>query len=811
MLLTNYIQAQTIKGKLIDGADNQPIEYASVAVYQVTDNIMATGAITDTEGVFEIKGLKPGKYYLTAQFMGYHSSTVDNIVVSGKEDLELTTISLSPSQRMLDEIEITGQKATSMHKIDRQRYEAKSFQSSQGGTASDLIRNLPSVSMNGQGELSVRGSSGFVVLLNGRPIQSDPSVILNQLPANSIENIEIITAPSASYDPEGKAGIINIITTKEATEGLFVQVNTRLGLPTLRDYGNAEKAKRHGADFTLNYNKNKWDLSLGGSYLRNDMAGRREGDVYTISKGILTRFPSEGERSFDEVNYSGKFSLGYHPNRKNNFSLGFYGGKRSKNRLADIVYYNNHALYQATGERIYRMQYFNHNLRIRRSDFALGSFDYEHIFEDKSKISTSVLFEYTMLGGPTTNQNLGWPDSDLVYQDEYNTNDNPLKGFRFQAEYQSKPFRFGTFEAGYQFRNLDHKGDFYYERRSQGSGEFKLVPEFSSEVNLKRSIHSTYGQLSGKQGKISYGAGLRLELMDREMELRDKAGTVDTTYKYGLIKPFPSANIQYEINEELKLKAAYSKRVERTTTFKMNPFPEREHSETLEQGDPELLPEFIDMVEIGFVKNFGMNSLFLTTYFRNVENVVNRVNTVYNDTILNRIYSNVGTAKFLGFELGTELKPFRWWKVFAGGNLYNYHLEGSFDDRPINTSTWVYTVNANTTFDLSKTASIQWSLNYLSERITAQGKDSRYLSPNLSLRKTFLDGKLTANLQWLHMDIGLLPTNEQRITTWREESFYTTTNYVYESDIIMLNLSYSLNKLGKKANFIKSEFGEKEF
>ncbi|MEQ8809031.1 MAG: TonB-dependent receptor, partial [Imperialibacter sp.] len=228
-----------------------------------------------------------------------------------------------------------------------------------------------------------------------------------------------------------------------------------------------------------------------------------------------------------------------------------------------------------------------------------------------------------------------------MYQDEYNTNNNPLFGTRAQIDYKAKPFSLGTVEMGYQLRNLDHTGDFVYERKNNETGIFVLIPEFSSEVNLTRLIHSGYAMLSGKKEKWAYGAGIRAEYMTRSLELKDKLGLVDTTYYYDFVKPFLSANLQYAPGDDLTVKTAYSRRIERTATFKMNPFPEREHSETLEQGDPTLLPEFIDLVELGAVKNMGEQSVFVTAYFRNVDNVINRVNTVYNDTILNRIYSNV--------------------------------------------------------------------------------------------------------------------------------------------------------------------------
>ena len=198
-------------------------------------------------------------------------------------------------------------------------------------------------------------------------------------------------------------------------------------------------------------------------------------------------------------------------------------------------------------------------MRIRTSDFALGSFDYSHLFDDKSKISTSFLYEYTLLGGPTTNRNLSWPNTSIVIQDEFNTNDNPLYGARLQLDYTFKPMIWGVVEIGYQYRDLDHEGDFLYTRKDNATGIFEIVPEFSSTVNLRRKIHSGYGQLTGEQGKWNYGVGLRLEAMDRVLDLNDKTGDVDTTYSYDFVKPFPSANVQYAVSDNLTIKAAYRK------------------------------------------------------------------------------------------------------------------------------------------------------------------------------------------------------------------------------------------------------------
>ncbi|MBC3758145.1 TonB-dependent receptor [Hyunsoonleella sp. SJ7] len=807
----NQVQAQ-IMGKVVDEQEAS-LEYATVALFAQDDKTLITGVVSDINGLFQIEGIRKGTYYLEASFLGYEIKRFENIVVNRNgENIDLGVIQLSLGSD-LNEVVVNAERNTVVNKIDRQVFEASKFKSAQGGSGIDVIRNLPSVSVDSQGEISVRGSAGFVVLLNGKPIQGNASNLIAQLPANAIENVEVITAPSAKYDPEGKAGIINILTKKGAVDGAFGQINIKGGLPSIETYGNEVSHKRHGIDATYNVRTEKWNISLGANYQRNDLGGRREGDVFTIINDTKTQFPSAGERSFDEENYSGRFTVDFTPSASDTYSFGFFAGKRSKARLADIVYFDNHSVTPAdSNNRDYTFQYFNHNLRERKGDFVLGSLDWTHSFENDSELSATFLYEYTLLGGPTVNQNLGEPNRSILFQDEFNTNDNPLNGVRFQVDYKFKPFDFGTLETGYQYRDLSHTGDFVYERRTDFNDDFQLVPEFSSEVDLERTIHSGYAQLSGKSGKWEYAAGARLEVMDREFRLKDKTNTVDETLFYDFVKLYPSASFQYEINENTKMKVAYSRRVERNSTFKMNPFAEREHSETLEQGDKNLRPEFIDLVEVGVTKKLkGGNSIFATGYFRHVDNVVNRVNTIYNDTILNRIYSNVGNAKSIGLEVGAELKPTKNWTNFIGANIYNYSIDGSFDNRSVETDATIYSVNLNSTWRFWENASLQFTFNYLSDRNTAQGEDSRFYSPNLTFQKSFVDNRLTATLQWQNIDMGLLDTNEQRITTWRENEFFTTTNYIYEVDMIILNLSYTFKQGKNKSKFIDSEFGKREF
>ncbi|NRB52583.1 MAG: TonB-dependent receptor [Saprospiraceae bacterium] len=814
----------SLKGRVLDERSKEPIEYGTISILQAKDSILIAGTVTNEEGIFQIESASDS-IYLQAQFLGFESYTSPVFLASDRIDFGDIPLRLHSST--LAEVEVTARTITSSHRVDKQVFDAGQFQTAKGGTASDVLRNLPSISINSFGEISVRGSTGFLLMINGNPVQGDPAIVLQQLPANAIDDIELVTAPSAKYDPDGKAGIINIKTKQALTDGTFLNVNTLLGLPSIESYNNQDNTPRYGADVTYNFRRGKWDISGGVDYRRYDISGRREGYVNTFLNNVLTEFPSDGERSFDEINYSGRLSLSYVLDPSQTITLGMYAGKRNKERTADILYLNQRrtqladGVYQGArayydqfletgqafqgGTLLNRLTYFNENLRVRRGDFIIGSLDYALQFKDNSALKISGLYERTVLGGPTDNANLDYPNTERILQLQFNTNDNPLDGVRLQMDY-SKSWGDTQWESGYLYRHLQHPGDFDYFDRDLIKEQWEENPLFTNSIDLRRSIHSVYSQISGQSKRLSYTAGLRLEHFDRTVTIERP----DETFNLSQFNLFPSFNLGYKLSENLRLKTAYSRRIERTTTFKMTPFPEREHSETLEQGDAELRPEYIDLVEIGLVQNWGDHSVFATAYYRNIENVINRVNTVFNDTILNRIYTNAGNANALGLELGSTFYPTSNWQVYLGANLFNYQIEGKLFGDQINTSNTIYSINANTSFNITPTLSTQLAFNYLSERVTAQGRDSEFYNPSLTLKQTFWEKKLTLALQWLNVDMGLWSANEQRITTERSH-FFTTTNYVYEVDILQFTLSYQLNSTSKKIDLPKSEFGAKEF
>jgi outer membrane receptor protein involved in Fe transport len=810
VFFTNFVVAQnrTISGTVVDSKNDKTIEYVSISILNSVDYSLITGGLSKKNGSFSIPNVNTGKYVIKFYFLGYETLLLEKAIVESNTQIQLGTIKLKRTNQSLDEVVILSKRKDSYNKIDKQQYQANQFQTSMGGSAIDVVKNLPSVTVNGQGDISLRGSNGFMVLVNGKPILTDAATVLSQLPANTIENIELITAPSAKYDPDGKGGIINIVTIKGTTDGFAIATNLMGGLPSTDDYNNLEKPKRFGGDITLNYKKNKVDFAISANYQRNDVNGYREGDVFTknFDNKTITRFPSSGERSFDKHNYSSKASLIYSASKNDIFNVGFFVSKKFQARRADIVY--NNATSNLITNAILKNTYFNSNVQTKEGTFTLSNLDYSHTFQNKSILTSSILYEQANLFGNTINKNLDYPAKSFVFQEVTNPYDNPISGFRFKLDYVI-PTKIGKWESGYQFRNDIQKGNFGYTLTPEAIPPVDNS-EFRGSVQSKNQINSVYSQYAAKVNKLSYVVGLRYEYSARKVILSSDVNP----HFLNLSNLFPSANLLYTFNNAWNVKAGYSKRVQRNNNFELNPIPEREHSETLEQGDPDLLPQFVDLAELGLNHTFKKGTVFTTFYYQNIKNPIQRVNSVYADTILNRVFTNAEKARLFGFEFGTNYKPQKWVSMFVGGNIYNYKISGNLnvleEISAVNNSNWVYSLNANSTFNLEKNWSFTANVNFTSAKPTAQGEDSRFLSPNLAVKKTILAGKGSLGFQWQNLNFGSMQSNQQRITTFGDD-FYTTTNYIYETNVLLFNFSYSFNKLMSKNKFPTSEIGEKEF
>ncbi len=541
LALISKAQTSGITGHIGDSSNDEPLEYANIAVYTTNDSALVTGGVTNKSGDFKIENLKEGLYYVKVHYLGYEIKQSENFDLKNNQTLSLATITLDPSRQLINEVNVTGTRINTINKLEKQTYQADQFESAKGGSAVEVLRNMPSVAVNGEGVITVRGSSGFLLLINGKPVLTDAQSALSQIPANSVDNVELITSPSAKYDPDGKAGIINITTKTGTTNGSGLIVNANYGLPSFTDFGNDRVAKRFGGDITFNYQKNKWDISLGGNYTRDDLAGFREGYVYIKNpdNNTINYLPSMGERSFNRYNYAVRALIEFKADKNNVFSAGVFSGKRYQQRDANL-FYSNYQTTLNTGEKNYDAPYFNANNQIKQGTFTLGNFDYTHFFSDESSLKASFLYEYDDLYGNTLNHNLTMPGG-VMLQYVQNPYQKPINGYRFNLDHSIKIFN-GKLESGYQFRSDSQDGNFDYIVTPEDLNQPDLK-YFRGTAVSKNQINSLYSQFSAKSEKLEYMFGLRYEYSRRTVKLSFD----ENEHVLELSNLFPSASLLYSI------------------------------------------------------------------------------------------------------------------------------------------------------------------------------------------------------------------------------------------------------------------------
>jgi outer membrane receptor protein involved in Fe transport len=454
---------------------------------------------------------------------------------------------------------------------------------------------------------------------------------------------------------------------------------------------------------------------------------------------------------------------------------------------------------------ISRFQYFNENTAEKEGVFSLASVGSSHQINNQLSFSQSFQYEGALLESLTSNFNYADRSKSFLYQETSNPGRNPLKAFRWKVDLKGGELIF--WQTGIQLRHDIQKGSFNYLSRTASNQPFVTDPFFSGAINVENNIQAGYFQFSRQFTKLYAQGGIRAEHMLRNVTI----GSTDPK-KLTLFNLFPSYLIRYQQSLKTVFKHSFTRRIKRTNNFELNPLPEREHSETLEQGDPNLLPELTGIWELGLEQKLSKGNLALSFYHQRVKNPIQRVNNVFNDTILGRLFTNAGLATQTGIEIGLNYRIGRIWQLVVGGNTYKYNIRGQLFNGllDIENSSWVYSINTANTFSLKNNWSVQFSMNYISLRATAQGEDGAFFTPNLAVRKVSKDTRWNFQLQWLYMDAGFGISNIQRITT-RGKYFFTTTNYIYEPDQIQFSLGFNISRKNRKLSLPESEMAEKEF
>jgi len=769
------------------------LAYATVALLDVNKKIVV-GATTDEKRDFQLFAKSTDTFYIKVQYVGFQ--TLDTLLSSkgGKTILNLVLL-LAPQINELMEVTISSEKATGSIQMHKQSYNVGKLGNTTAGTGLDVLQRLPSVTINAEGKILMRGNAEFLVTVNGKFTNQSPADILAQLPANIIENIEIISSPSANLEAEGKAGIINIVTKKNIAPGWGIIANTNLS-----------SHERYGGDFTFYHTNRSFNSFISSNYRRYNIGGYRLGEIRTLYRDTVTYSPSGGERPTAELVYGVRAGTNYTMNKSTSLNSAIYYGYKQNDRIANLNYQQYSStvqplnLFQNFDENALERSFYNQNLFVRTGSFFTTNMDFTKTFVDQSKIVLSVNYEYSVLGGPLRNQDSDRPNGILLLK-ERSDETSPLNAWRVQADYSRYFSKLINFETGYQWRTIHHAGTFDFERLDISNDTWHQDPEFTDKLDLRQTVHAGYVQINGQFKQIKLRAGLRGEQMYRNLShLRGQSSIKLQQFDF-----FPSLQTLIKLDDVQELKLGYSKRIDRPTTKALSPFKNHRHSEAIWIGDPNLLPEITHNIELSYIRKHEKGSLALTAYHARTSNLIFRVNDNYNRITLFVISTNAGNSASTGMEALSEWQFAKWLNMYLSGNTYFFQIYGIENATKNSTQSLNFNLNGNISFKIHPKWRVQWNTTYVSRTVTAQGFDTDMLLSNIGV-------KFSANKRWT-FDLlfqNIFNDNRQTITT-QDHLFYSSTEYSKYDRIVQLNIAYRFNEAGKAIKNIKTEYGEKDF
>jgi outer membrane receptor protein involved in Fe transport len=755
-----------ITGRVIDGVGKAPLEYANVILFDAADSAQVDGTITAKDGAFRLAPVRPGVYDLEIKFMGFQAKRIEDIRLKPQEQADVGVVSLDRAVISLEAVEVSAEKPDLVFKIDKKVINVDKQIAARGGTAVDVLENVPSVTVDIEGNVSLRGSSSFTVLVDDKPTVLEPSEVLQQIPASTIENIEIITNPSAKFDPDGVSGIVNVITKKGQPGGTSGIVNLNGGL----NY-------TYGGDFLLSRKGGKVNTYLGLNYNRRESPGSSRSLSKTMSDTLESIIESSGDSRWKRIMYSGKAGLEINPSLSDFLSFEGEGASRTWGRNSN----ENFDEWTTPGDDhdIHR----SHNESERGSDSFQGSAYYRHGFDtDGHQLTARAVFTHEK----------GDEESETELRDRLgattsgrrSTEDGPENQVRLKADYTLPFDKERKFEAGYDGRFDRSRTDSKFCEFVPDSAGYVFRPEYSHTTEYERDIHALYALYAGGWGKLGYQAGIRTEYVDRLVRLEGE-GESYSTDRWDF---FPTLHLSYRYSEGNQLMASYTRRIDRPRSWYLEPFLTWSDAYNVRQGNPSLKPEYIDSYEMGYQKDFGANMVSVETYYRVTHNRTERVESVYQDNVLLHSVDNVGKDYTFGSDVMVNLTPVKLWNLSLMGNLYDYRVKGVLYDEPFSEESFTWRIRANNTFKVTGSMRIQVTSFYNSRRVSAQGDRKGFYSTNLGVRQDFMKRTLSLSLQ-----VRDVFRNGRYRFTSEGPGFYNRNEFRRRSPSVWLTLTYNFN------------------
>lgn len=764
---TNY----EIAGTVVDSANNQPIEYASVAVYKIKDSLLITGSITNIKGEFIIKGLSPGKYFVKSNFIGYKTKRKPVEIVNASVHFDKPIV-LSSTSINLNEVQITDRQNAKQINIEKTKIDVSQNMSAVSGNITDVLKSQSNITIDAENNIYLRGSSKILLLIDGRPTTVTS---LNSIPSSSVENIEIVTNPDAKYDAEGTGGIINIITKRNTMKGFNGSATLNYGFLT-----------RVNGGISMNYSKNIWDIgfSYSGRYEQTSINSTLERQL--ILQQVLVNQDIHSAQV--SPSHTASLLLSAKPGKKNIISAGI---KFMLNNLQNTQ--------EITGQQItdtLPATSFNRRNEImwNRTSFE-GSVSYKRIIiKNKHEISIDAFYSQTKGSRPANY----YIDNEFLQKSDAGGKPTNIS---LQADYFKNLFKKGRMEAGLKaFSRWNTFKSHFYDWDSI-SANWVLNPAYSNDLEHKEFIYSGYLMYSDSLfGKMYYKIGARVEYGTSDL---NQISTNDSIHEHYLF-PFPYLLIKYNINRVHNIALSVTRRVTRPTYPQLNPFTIVVDQMTFETGNKYLQPEILDKIEFNYSLIKEKFQLRSNLYFSSAKDFITQVTILSPSNDLIVTYANGNRQNKAGIDADATIKFGKILSVNPSFSVYYSVSTGNYLGADLNSEGFAWTGNVKFTVKPDLRTDIQLFMNYNSPVELPQFRLQEIYYADFGVKRTFFKNKVA---------VGLTITDMFNTRNW----IISSDNHVYdlynksksETRIVWLGIVYTLNSF-KFTKFQKSDGSENE-
>ena len=761
-----------LTGQLIDNQTKQIIEYGNVVLFSYRDSSMITGTISDNEGKFVLNKLPFGMYFLRASFIGYHDLVIDSIRIRPNAmTFDLGVLKLDESSIMLGNVVVTGEKEMIINNLDKKVINVDKDLTVIGGTGVDVVQNIPSVSVDVDGNVSYRGNQNIRILIDGKPSELlglGSGDILSNIPATDIESVELVTNPSARYDPEGTGGILNIILKKKIAGGLNGTISATAGT-----------GDKYNGSFNLSYRLPSINFfgSFDSRMSQNDTWGN---SLRTNNfNNNVSYLDQSSDGIFERMGYSFTTGVDYIPDNFNTITFSFRGRRNSwdNNSLVQTTTLN--SLNEITS---YFERSSDNNRRMRAFNYTLS---YKRTFDKKGAELTAdvILGDFKMNRDENFLQRNFNANPSPSVQDEFRQqglSENKNKQWTAQSNYINPIEGFGRIETGFKLtlKNFNSKNDYLNLETTTNNwiNDLSRKTDFDYEEN----IYAVYGIYSNAIKDFKFQLGLRVE----QAEVTGKEMLTQSSFNKEYIAAYPTVHLVQSLPSEQEMVLSYSRRVERPSNRILHPYVDRSDSLNISYGNPELDPEFINALELGYSKLFGRTALTSSVFYRNTTDAITYYTIIRDDGVTESTWRNLAKSTSYGLELTASSPVLSWLRTNASFTYFKNEFEGFnivSDDH-----SWMSKIN--TTFMPSKDFNIQVNVNYDAPGVFYQSRRKEQFSTDFAMKKDFMDGQLS--LTFRISDVF----NTRK---WESETFgpnFLTTSYrKFESRVAYLGISFRLS------------------